>query len=48
MVRPLGKIHFCAVIGGNVIAGDPPGGTALSSAAVNMPGNRTDGALFQS
>ena len=48
IVRPLGKIHFCAVTGGKVIAGELPGATVLSSAAVNMPENRTAGAPLQS
>jgi hypothetical protein len=27
-VNPFGKIHFCAVLGGNVIVDDPPEGGA--------------------
>ena len=30
IVRPLGKVHFCAVTGGKVIAGEVCGGAALS------------------
>jgi hypothetical protein len=47
-VRPLGKIHFCAVTGGKVMAGELPGATGLRSAAVNMPKNLTVGAPLQS
>ena len=28
IVNPFGRIHFCAVLGGNVIVDDPPEGGA--------------------
>jgi hypothetical protein len=39
IVSPLGKIHFCAVLGGKVIVDDPPGdGAAFRLIMLN---NRT-------
>ncbi len=33
IVRPLGRVHFCAVTGGKVIAGELPGDSSLESSA---------------
>ncbi len=44
IVRPLGKVHFCAVTGGNVIGAELPGEAALRGSEVNMASMRTAGA----
>ena len=43
IVRPLGKIHFCAVLGGNAIMGNGSGGAAFKLAMAN---NRADATSF--
>lgn len=46
IVNPFGKIHFCAVLGGNVIVDDPPEGGAAFR--LTMPNNRAVAANFAS
>ena len=41
IVRPLGKIHLCAVTGGNVIGAEPPEEAALGGSEVNTASMRT-------
>jgi hypothetical protein len=43
IVRPLGKIHFCAVLGGNAIVGNGSGDAAFKLAMAN---NKTDATSF--
>jgi len=40
-VSPLGKIHFCAVMGGNVSAAALAGAVEFSAEVVNIAGRRT-------
>ena len=42
IVRPSGRVHCCAVTGGNVIAVELPGGAVLSRAVVNMATSADD------
>ena len=37
IVSPFDRIHFCAVLGGNVMVDDPPGDAAFR---FTMPNNR--------
>src|SRR6516162_258078 len=46
MVNPFGKIHFCAVLGGNAIVDDPPEGGAAFR--LIMASNRARGKNFAS
>jgi hypothetical protein len=43
MVSPLGKVHFCAVLGGNAITGDGSGGAAFK---LTMANNRASAKNF--
>jgi hypothetical protein len=48
IVRPLGKIHFCAVMGGKISAAELPGAVEFSAEVVNMASRRAQPRRFDS